>query len=237
MTCSLWHIEAMKNMTKPWLDNNRKYKLFSKVDVVLVFNTRMGSHLGKLKMRWIRLYVIYEQVGLGTFTLANLQGDLLEKLVNGFRLKPCMGKIQFNTYDVEVHVGLIQVGFYLEVNISQSRSSGDTFEFELMDSIDGTMIESPMFRKGDYEIVRMIDMKDLNVPNKVFSKVIRKIGGALRKVTRQFAKGNVLHNCEHVSYSLQIHLVFSFFLYIFSVSSFVSNNWSVNFERLDVEIL
>jgi len=47
----------------------------------------------KLKMHWLGPYQITWVLGIGTFTLATLDGIALPKTINGFRLKPYFGPI------------------------------------------------------------------------------------------------------------------------------------------------
>jgi len=108
ITCSLWHLEAMKNRLKAWANRNHKYNVFRKGDAVLLFNTKMGSHPSKLKMRWIGPYIIQEEIWLGTFSLNDLHGKMMEKHVNGFRHKPYHGTVNFGN-NSEVQVGVITV--------------------------------------------------------------------------------------------------------------------------------
>ena len=60
---------------------------------MLLFNTRMGPHPGKLKLRWGGPYWVVERYGDGTFRLGTVQGELLQKPVNGFRLRPYTGRM------------------------------------------------------------------------------------------------------------------------------------------------
>ena len=46
---------------------HEKHKMFKKGDQVLVFNFRVGKHLGKLKLRWMGPYMIKEEVAPQTF--------------------------------------------------------------------------------------------------------------------------------------------------------------------------
>ena len=75
----LWKSDVVQIRRKIWCDRNRKYRIFEKGDAVLVFNSRMGPHPGKLKMRWLGPYRITDVLGTGTFTLATLDGVDLPK--------------------------------------------------------------------------------------------------------------------------------------------------------------
>ena len=68
------------------MDRHAKQKIFEQKTAVLLFNTRMGPHPRKLKLRWGGPYWVVERYGDGTFQLGTVQGELLQKPVNGFRL-------------------------------------------------------------------------------------------------------------------------------------------------------
>ena len=74
------------------MNRNVKFILFKKVDLLLMFNTKLGPMSRKFKLRYydgpFRRVEIYEQ---STFLLVDLHGDHLDKAVNGFRLKPFFG--------------------------------------------------------------------------------------------------------------------------------------------------
>jgi len=85
---SAWTAEAVQKRRKKWMDRDAKFKIFREDDLVLMFNSKTGPHSGKLKLRWIGPYKIFERIGEGTFKLETLSGDPVEKAVNGFRLRP-----------------------------------------------------------------------------------------------------------------------------------------------------
>ena len=45
--------EAVQKRRKAWADRHGKQKVFTKGDHVLIFNSKLGKHPGKLKLRWI----------------------------------------------------------------------------------------------------------------------------------------------------------------------------------------
>lgn len=61
--------ETVQKRRKAWADRHGKQKLFVKGDHVLVFNSKMGKHQGKLKIRWQGPYIIEEEVAPRNFTL------------------------------------------------------------------------------------------------------------------------------------------------------------------------
>ena len=77
----------MKDYRKANRHRGTSEKHFKIGKAVLVFHTRMGQMLGKLRFRWTWLYWI---IGgeKQTFQLGTLVGEVLRQNVNGFRLKP-----------------------------------------------------------------------------------------------------------------------------------------------------
>jgi len=61
---------------------------------VLHLNLWMGPHSGKLHMWWLVPYQVTKMHGDGRFSLVSLDGVLLPKAVNGFKLKPYVVKIE-----------------------------------------------------------------------------------------------------------------------------------------------
>ena len=45
--------KMVQKRRKAWADMQSKKKIFKKGDQVLVFNSKLGKHPGKLKLRWI----------------------------------------------------------------------------------------------------------------------------------------------------------------------------------------
>ena len=83
--------EAVQKRRKAWADRHSKQKVFTKGDHVLIFNSKLGKHPGKLKLRWIGPCTIEEETAPGAFTLRNLDGTLHPGVVNGCRMKPYYG--------------------------------------------------------------------------------------------------------------------------------------------------
>ena len=83
--------EAVQKRRKAWADRHGKQKVFSKGDHVLVFNSKLGKHPGKLKLRWIGPCIIEEESAPGAFTLRNMDGTRRPGVVNGCRMKPYYG--------------------------------------------------------------------------------------------------------------------------------------------------
>ena len=90
---SAYLAQVVQDRRKIWVDRHSKKKIFRRGDAVLLFNTRMGPHPGKLKLRWGGPYWVVERYGDGTFRLGTVQGELLQKPVNGFRLRPYTGRM------------------------------------------------------------------------------------------------------------------------------------------------
>lgn len=83
--------KAVQKRRKAWADRHGKQKMFNKGDHVLVFNSKLGKHLEKLKLRWIGPCVIEKEVAPGNFALRNLDGTWHMGNVNGCRLNPYYG--------------------------------------------------------------------------------------------------------------------------------------------------
>ena len=74
---------------------------------VLVFQTRMGKMPGKLRFRWTEPYWITWEFK-GSYQLGTLVGKVLDKWVNGFRLKPYYGPMPQNLFyqpEANVEIG------------------------------------------------------------------------------------------------------------------------------------
>ena len=57
----------------------------------MLYNSKLGPHAGKLKLRYVGPYKIEKDIGQGTFRLSDIFGTRVPKAVNGFRLKPFVG--------------------------------------------------------------------------------------------------------------------------------------------------
>lgn len=116
---SAYVVEVGQQRRKSWMTRQVKFKIFQKDDWVMVYNSKLGSHLGKLKA---------EELGQGTFRLRDVFGTMIPKPVNGFKLKKFYGKvpeiprwmfskaedivvrsIQVDLVDIDVSLGVIVV--------------------------------------------------------------------------------------------------------------------------------
>ena len=86
--------EAVQKRRKAWADGHGKQNFFTKEDHVLIFNSKLGKHSGKLKLRWIGPCTIKDETASGAFTLRNLDGTRRPGVVNGCRMKPYYGMRQ-----------------------------------------------------------------------------------------------------------------------------------------------
>ena len=57
----------------------------------MFYNSKLGPHPGKLKLRYVGPYKIERDVGQGTFIIFDIFVTLVPKAINGFRLKPFVG--------------------------------------------------------------------------------------------------------------------------------------------------
>ena len=81
-------LEQGQLQRKAFVDQRRKgtEKSFTLVKLVLVFQTRLGAMLGKLRFRWTGLFWIIDEFN-DTFELGTLADDIVRSWVTGFRLK------------------------------------------------------------------------------------------------------------------------------------------------------
>lgn len=93
--------DVIQQRRQAWINRNIKFKLFEKGDLVLLYNSKLGYHPGKLKLRYIGPFKIREVVGEGTFLLEDMSGTVFPKPVNGFRLKIFYGK---SFHDINVNL-------------------------------------------------------------------------------------------------------------------------------------
>ena len=74
---------------KRWHDQLISNKEFKKGQRVLLYDTRLHIFPGKLKSRWIGLFIIHQVYVNGVVELLNSNGKDTFR-VNGYRLKPFM---------------------------------------------------------------------------------------------------------------------------------------------------
>ena len=82
-------LEQGQLQRKAFVDQRRKgtEKSFTLVKLVLVFQTRLGAMLGKLRFRWTGLFWIIDEFN-DTFQLGTLADNIVQSWVNEFRLRP-----------------------------------------------------------------------------------------------------------------------------------------------------
>ena len=78
---------VIRNRRTDWVNRHQKQKIFKEQDLVLVYRSKLGKHPGKLRMRYIGPFKIFRDLGQGTFQLMDMQGNVVFKPINGFRLK------------------------------------------------------------------------------------------------------------------------------------------------------
>ena len=92
-------LEQEQRQRKAFVDRHQhaREKDFAVGKAVLVFQTRMGQMLGKLRSCWTGPYWI---VGVenDTFQLGTHVGEVLRQKVNGFTLKPYLGPTPPNPF-------------------------------------------------------------------------------------------------------------------------------------------
>ena len=73
--------KVVQKRRQAWVNRNIKFKVFKVGDWVLLYNSKMGPHPGKLKLRYIGPYQIIDDLGQGTFRLMDIYGVQVEKPV------------------------------------------------------------------------------------------------------------------------------------------------------------
>ena len=96
---SLIQLELEQRRRKAFVDKHRRSneKEFNIRKPVLVFQTRMGSLLRKLRFWWTGPFWVTREFN-GSYQLGTLAEELLSKWVNGFRLKPYKGQMSENLF-------------------------------------------------------------------------------------------------------------------------------------------
>ena len=73
------------------MNRNIQFKVFKVNDWVLIYNSRLGPHPQKWKLRYIGPFQIIQDLGEGTFRMKDISGNEVEKPTNGFKLKEFHG--------------------------------------------------------------------------------------------------------------------------------------------------
>ena len=96
---SMAQLEQRQRQCKDFIDRHRKgqEKVLTIGKPVLIFQTRLGAMLGKLRFRWTGPFWITDEFN-GTFQLGTLAGDIVKSWVNGFRLRPYHGNTPANPF-------------------------------------------------------------------------------------------------------------------------------------------
>ena len=78
-------LEQKQRRTKAFLNRHRqmKEKMFEVSKLVLLFQTKMGSMLGKLRFRWTGPFWIVGSKN-GTYQVGTLAREIMPKWINGF---------------------------------------------------------------------------------------------------------------------------------------------------------
>ena len=84
--------QIMQRRRQALVAMNVKFKVFKVWDWAMVYNSKLGPFPGKLTLRYTGPYQIVQDLGQGTFIMANVFGTRVEKPVNGFWLKKFQGK-------------------------------------------------------------------------------------------------------------------------------------------------
>lgn len=90
---STYVAEISQKRRQAWMTRQVKFKIFQKGDWVMMYNSKLGPHPGKLKLKYFGPYQIVEELGQGTFRLQVVFGTPIPKPVNGFCMKRFYGKV------------------------------------------------------------------------------------------------------------------------------------------------
>ena len=83
-TVSSYVSDIIQSRRQAWVNRNIKFKIFKEGYWVMLYNSKLGPHPGKLKLRYIGPYRIEQDLGQGTFKLSDAFGTMVPKAVNGF---------------------------------------------------------------------------------------------------------------------------------------------------------
>jgi hypothetical protein len=83
-----FHQTIEKARQKSYNDRNINNKIFMEGDKLLLYDNRYQKHPGKLCMHWLGPFIVAEMRQCGAIRLAELDGILRPKWVNGACLKP-----------------------------------------------------------------------------------------------------------------------------------------------------
>lgn len=82
-----FHQQVQKTREKALHDQHIKQKKFQEGDIVLLYDIKFFKFLGKFKTHWLSPYVIKYIIDGGATHLSKLNGELIQGIVNGSRLK------------------------------------------------------------------------------------------------------------------------------------------------------
>jgi hypothetical protein len=82
-----FHQQVQKEQEKEYHDKHIKKKTFKKGDLVLLYESKFITHLGKFRTHWLGPYEITYVTEGGVAQLQTFKGEWKEGLVNESRLK------------------------------------------------------------------------------------------------------------------------------------------------------
>jgi hypothetical protein len=86
------HQSIDKEWKKAWHDRHIKTKIFVQGDKVLLYDIWYQKHPGKLRMHWLRPFIVAEIRPSEAVRLAQMDGMLWPRWANGAHLKPYMSQ-------------------------------------------------------------------------------------------------------------------------------------------------
>ena len=85
-----FHQHVEKDRQKYWHDHHIKNKQFQQGDLVLLYDVKFMKHPCKLHMHWLGPFIVNSITSGGAIQLQQLDGEMLQTLVNGSWLKPSL---------------------------------------------------------------------------------------------------------------------------------------------------
>ena len=83
-----FHKKVEKQRQKVWHDRHIKNKQFEIVILVLMYDSEIFKHPGKLKGHWLGPYVVKEIIEGGALKLERLDGTKVNRIINASQFKP-----------------------------------------------------------------------------------------------------------------------------------------------------
>ena len=90
-----FHQNVEKQRKKVWNDKHIKRNHFEFTVRVLMYDSKLFKHLGKMKKKLLGPYVIKENTDRGAVRLDKLDRTEVKGIINGYQLKPCFDNCDY----------------------------------------------------------------------------------------------------------------------------------------------